>query len=122
MVTELGRAGSGGIDGGVEQSRAGCHVTERRRSDRVESADSTWARVRLRTGHEVALVNVSGVGALVETSARLLPGSAIVLHVVADDRTIAVRATVTRCHVCAIVKDAGVRYRCALAFAEPADV
>jgi hypothetical protein len=97
-------------------------MRERRRSDRIESADSTWARVRLRTGHEISLVNVSGGGALVETSARLLPGTAIVLHVVANDRTIAVRARVTRCHVCAIVNDGGVRYRCAVAFTEPADV
>jgi hypothetical protein len=64
-------------------------------------------------------VNVSGGGALVETSARLLPGTAIVLHVVSDDRTIALPARVTRCYVCAIDKAAGVRYRGALAFADP---
>jgi hypothetical protein len=93
-------------------------VVERRRSDRIESAASTWDRVRLRTGHEISLVNVSGGGALVETRARLLPGTAIVLHVHTDDRTVAVRARVTRCFVCAIDKNAGVRYRGALAFAD----
>lgn len=93
-------------------------VSERRRADRIESAACPWARVRLRTGHEISLVNVSGGGALVETSARLLPGTAIVLHVVADAGTMAVRARVTRCSVCAIDKTAGVRYRGALAFAD----
>ncbi len=95
-------------------------VIERRRSDRIESAESTWDRVRLRTGHEISLVNVSGGGALVETSARLLPGTAIVLHVLTDHQTVAVRARVTRCYVCAIDKTAGVRYRGALAFSENA--
>lgn len=94
-------------------------VTERRQSERIESAASSWGRVRLRTGHEVSLVNVSGGGALVETSARLLPGTAVILHVHAEQRTIAVRARVVRCHVCTIDKDAGVRYRGAVAFAEP---
>lgn len=89
---------------------------ERRRTARREPVpDEPLSRVRLRTGREVVVVNVSNSGLLVEGAARLLPGTHVDVHVVTRDGRVLVRSRVTRAYVCALEADA-VRDRGALAF------
>ena len=83
---------------------------ERRDPDSAESL----SRVRLRTGRELSVVNVSDGGALVE-GARLLPGTHVDVHVITRDGRVLVRSRVTRACVAGLQSNA-VRYRSALAF------
>lgn len=73
---------------------------ERRRARRRQTFDEHGvASARVRPGHDVALVNVSAGGALIETKHRLLPGSFIELQLTAGARSATVRARVLRCSV-----------------------
>jgi hypothetical protein len=73
---------------------------------------------RLRPGHVVHILNISSDGALVETPRRLLPGSAIDLHLDLPAETVNVRARVLRSTVTA-VHAGSVQYRGALLFDRP---
>jgi hypothetical protein len=81
----------------------------------VPAQDETLARVRLRTGRELVVVEISDGGALVEGSVRLLPGTHVEVHVVTREGRTLVRARVTRAWVFAVAADA-LQYRAALAF------
>lgn len=72
------------------------------------------SRVRLRTGLELSVVDVSDSGALVE-GARLLPGTHLDVHVITRDGRVLVRSRVVRAYVAELQSNA-VRYRGALAF------
>jgi len=76
-------------------------------------------RIRLRTGRELAVVDVSNGGALVE-GARLLPGTHVDVHVTTPDGRVLVRSRVVRSYVADLQSNA-VRYRGALAFDRPID-
>jgi len=69
----------------------------------------------MRTGRELAVVNVSNTGALVESATRLLPGTHVDVHVVTTDGRVLIRSRVTRAHVSALSADS-VSYRGALTF------
>ena len=73
------------------------------------------SRVRLRTGRELAVVEVSSVGALVEGSTRLLPGTHADVHIVTRQGRVLLRTRVVRAWVWHLEADV-VRYRAALAF------
>jgi len=89
---------------------------ERRRTIRREPyADEPLSRVRFRAGREVTVVNVSNTGLLVESAARLLPGTHLDVHVVTRDGRVLVRSRITRAYVSALEAEA-IRYRGALAF------
>jgi hypothetical protein len=90
-------------------------VERRAATRRVPDVDDTLARVRLRGGRELAVVEISDTGALVETSGRLLPGTHVEVHVVTRDGRTLVRSRVTRAWVFAVSADA-LRYRAALVF------
>ena len=92
-------------DNGMERRRL-----ERRAPDEGE----TVSRVRLRTGRELSVVDVSDGGALVE-GARLLPGTHLDVHVTTRDGRVLVRSRVVRAYVAELESNA-VRYRGALAF------
>jgi hypothetical protein len=94
---------------------------ERRRAiRRVPQPDEPIARVRLRTGRELAVLDVSNAGMCVEGSTRLLPGTHLDVHVVTRDGRMLVRSRVARCHVSALQADV-VTYRGALAFERSVD-
>lgn len=93
-------------------------VVERRRHPRVARKDTTWREVRLRTGDTLVLVDIAPGGALVESRRRLLPGTAVVVHLVSASHAISLRAMVVRCTVCALDAHEGVVYRGAVAFVE----
>ena len=90
--------------------------TERRRAARrVPQPDETVSRVRLRTGRELAVVNISHAGVLVEGVTRLLPGTHVEVHVVTRHGRVLVRTRVMRSSVSRLQADI-VCYRTALAF------
>lgn len=94
---------------------------DRRRATRREPrCEEPLARVRLRTGQELDVINVSSSGVLVEGSARLLPGTRLDVHIVTRDGRVLVRCRVIRAFVCHIEADR-VRYRGALAFERSID-
>jgi hypothetical protein len=70
---------------------------------------------RVRSGHEVRVVNLSAGGALIDAPIRLTPGSAIDLRLLLNGHLNPVRGRVVRCFVSAIQADT-VRYRAAVAF------
>lgn len=82
---------------------------------RAPLAEEPLSRVRLRTGRELAVVNVSNAGLLVEGTVRLLPGMHVDVHVVTRDGRLLVRSRIVRAYVSELEAGA-VRYRGALAF------
>lgn len=96
--------------------------SERRRAVRREpTPDEPLSRVRLRTGRELTVVNVSASGALVEGLARLVPNTHADVHVVTRHGRVLVRSRIVRAFVWRLERDS-VRYRTALAFDVPIDI
>jgi hypothetical protein len=91
-------------------------TTERRHAPRrVPDAGEPLSRVRLRTGRELSVVNVSAVGLLVAGPVRLLPGTHVDVHVVTPAGRVLVRSRVVRARVSALQADL-VEYQSALMF------
>ena len=84
-----------------------------RRSHEVEEHGIVSTSVR--PGYRARLLNISAGGALIETSHRLLPGSAVELQMEARDGRTSVRGRVVRCSV-SKVRASSVCYRGAIAF------
>ena len=82
---------------------------------RAPAPDETLARVRLRTGRELSVVDIGDTGALLEGTSRLLPGTHVEVHVVTREGRTLVRSRVTRASVFALAANS-LRYRAALAF------
>lgn len=96
---------------------------ERRRAIRRKRAELPWLReLRLRPGRDVALVNLSSGGALVETRTRLLPGARAVLRLTAAANSWTVPSSVSRAWVAAVEPEHGVTYRGVLVFDEALDL
>jgi|SRR5688572_6588986 len=95
--------------------------SERRRAvRRTPQPDEALSRVRLRTGRELTVVNVSSSGLLLEGLTRLLPNTHSDIHIVTRHGRVLVRARVVRALVCRLERDM-VCYRTALAFDTPVD-
>ncbi len=93
---------------------------DRRRSRRRALLDEHGIlTVCVRPGQEASLVDVSAAGALLETGRRLLPGTAIELHVGIRGRRALVRGRVLRCAVSDLAGGGGPRYRAAINFDQP---
>jgi hypothetical protein len=89
---------------------------ERRRTPRrTPHASEPTAWLRLRTGRELAVVDVAATGALVETEGRLLPGTGVDVHVMTTEGRELVRSRVVRAFVWSLSAERIV-YRGALAF------
>jgi hypothetical protein len=94
---------------------------ERRRESRREPAvDEPLTRLRLRGGRELAVIDVSSAGVLVEGAARLLPGTHVDVHLITKDGRVLVRSRVIRAYVSSLGSSAVV-YRGALAFEQAVD-
>ena len=89
-------------------------MERRKASRRVPAPDEPLCRVRLRAGREL------DVGALVEGTTRLLPGTHVDVHVVTPEGRTLVRSRVVRAFVHRVGADA-IRYRGALAFERAID-
>ena len=84
----------------------------RRSSDPIEHGIQ---RARIKFGEPAAVVNASAGGALIDTHHRLLPGTAVELHLENSEHHICVRGRVVRCAVVQ-VRAASVLYRGGIAF------
>lgn len=94
---------------------------ERRRAiRRAPAADEPLSRMRLRAARELVVINVSSSGALVESAARLLPGTHVDVHIVTSEGRTLVRSRVTRAYVSHLEADT-IRYRGAIAFERNVD-
>jgi len=87
---------------------------------RVPAKQEPLARVRLRAGRELDVVNISDTGILVDGLARLHPGAHVDVHVVTHQGRVLVRSRVVRAFVSHIEADV-LRYRGALAFEQAVD-
>ena len=67
--------------------------------------------VRLRTGHQASLVDISPDGIGFETEAGIAPGTPIDVVVVSGDRSGSRRALVVHSRVCGLHPTRGARYR-----------
>ena len=94
-------------------------VNERRGSRRRAAEPWPWRSARLRPGRDVVLLDVGDGGALVEASARMLPGTPVVLQLLMPEGARCIRGRVLRCEVASLDPCRGVRYRGALRFDEP---
>lgn len=93
----------------------------RRAARRTPRPDEALARVRLRTGRELAVVDISPHGALLEGVTRLLPNTHTDIHIVTRNGRVLVRTRVVRALVWQLERDV-VCYRTALAFETPVDI
>ncbi len=96
-------------------------LVERRLTARVP-ADALAARVTLRPGCVVALVDWSTGGALVQCARPLRPGARVNLRVIGRHRTVCLAAHVLRCTVWSLDPPGGITYRGAVRFDEPCDL
>ena len=94
---------------------------ERRRASRRSPAhDEPLARIRLRAGGQLVVIDVSPAGVLVEGATRLLPGTHVDVHVITGDGRTLVRSRVVRAYVWDLRPDR-ISYRGALAFDRAVD-
>ena len=95
---------------------------DRRRTIRRQRTELSWLRqLRLRPGLDVALVNLSAGGALVETSTRLRPGARTLVRLTGVSGSWTVSSLVSRSWVAAIDAKQGLVYRGALVFDKALD-
>ena len=94
-------------------------VTERRGFSRFAESSVRHLQAVLRPGHPIAIVNLSGGGALVDGWRPLRPGSRVFLQLSIGDQSAGRSARVVRSTVASLTGTDGVRYRCALSFDEP---
>lgn len=87
----------------------------RRAPRRCPGADDPLAHARLRTGAELHVAQVSDLGALVRTSARLLPGTHVDVHLMTVGGRVLRRARVARASVWRLAA-ADICFEVALAF------
>ena len=95
---------------------------ERRRAvRRTPQPDEALSQVRLRTGREFTVVNISSSGIFLEGLTRLLPNTHTDIHIVTRHGRVLVRARVVRALVWRLERDM-VCYRTALAFDIAVDI
>jgi len=88
---------------------------------RTPQPDEALSRVRLRTGREFTVVNISSSGAFLEGLTRLLPNTHTDIHIVTRHGRVLVRARVVRALVWRLERDM-VCYRTALSFDSAVDI
>jgi len=88
---------------------------------RTPQPDEALSRVRLRTGREFTVVNISSSGVFLEGLTRLLPNTHTDLHIVTRRGRVLVRGRVVRALVWRLERDM-VCYRTALSFESAVDV
>jgi len=96
-------------------------MNERRKHCRVSGAMVSDTIVRVRPGHEAALINLCTLGALIELRRPIAPGLRVDVQLTQNTARLIVRALVLRCSVRAIAALEGVTYEAALLFDETCD-
>ena len=96
------------------------HATERRKNTRCSGAGPRWKREAiLRPGQPIIVVNICKHAALVESGARLRPGSLSEIQLAGPSCRMSVRGRLDRCYVAALNP---IRFRGLLLFERPVDV
>jgi PilZ domain len=91
-------------------------TADRRRTTRLLTLlDHGIVSVRIRAGHAAHVIDVSALGALLETAHRMLPGTAVDLHFATQRERTSIRARVIRCAVVG-VRPTSLTYRGAVLF------
>jgi hypothetical protein len=98
-----------------------CAVTERRAHDRADDPWTRTAKVTLRPGHRIFIVNISRGGALVDGTRPMRPGTRVLVQIATPAGAVGLSALVLRCGVRALTADDGVVYRGALRFDDKRD-
>jgi hypothetical protein len=80
-----------------------------------------WCAARVRPGHDVQVLDLSCMGALIQGTTRLVPGSRVELRVGAIGSSLPIRGRIVRSYVSAIQRDV-VFYRSAIAFDQPLEL
>ena len=91
-------------------------VSERRAHERGNNPWCRTARVTLRPGHAINIVNISRGGALVDGARPMRPGTRVMLQIVTPTGALGLSALVLRCGVRSLSGAAGIIYRGALKF------
>ena len=99
---------------------AGARLERRHAARRRVGEADPLARIRLRTGRELTVIDVGNTGALVESATRLLPGTHVDTHVMTGAGRVLVRSRVTRARVSAVAAES-LTYQAALAFQQAID-
>ena len=95
---------------------------ERRTAERLGRGDVPWlSAIKLSWGGEVALVNISSSGVLVESGSKFIPGSTTELHLSGPETSLIVPVTFIRSEV-ARIDGFGVRYHAAATFGNELDL
>ena len=95
-------------------------AVERRTERRCAGAGPRWKREAvLRPGVPVVVVNISNRAALVESSARLRPGSLTDIQLSDHETRLRIRGRLERCYVAALEP---IRYRGLIVFEQPIEV
>ena len=95
---------------------------DRRQFSRRRERELEWVRtVRLRSGGDVALVDLSAGGALIDARVPLRPGALLSLEIIGRGLEAVVPLHVVRSQVSALMPD-GARYRGACVFARPIEL
>ena len=95
-------------------------VERRRATRRTVASDEPLAQAKLRAGGQLVVLDASNWGVLTETTARLLPGRHLDVHIVTPTGRTLVRSRVARAYVCRVQPDA-IHYHAALAFEQVVD-
>jgi hypothetical protein len=91
-------------------------AADRRAARRWLPRDLPWpVACRVAPGHDVAIVNLSAVGVLIEVAAPLAPGRGVTVHLLRSSRRVALAGAVVRCAIVA-VRRAGITYHAGIAF------
>ena len=104
-------------------ARAVDGVTEdRRRALRRPLGALPWlTAARLWPGRAIDVIDWSSGGMLIETNARLAPGRAVVLQLLADRGHLLINGQVARASIVTITPEAGIRCRGAVVFERSVD-
>ena len=95
-------------------------MERRRATRRTVAADEPLAQAKLRAGGQLVVLDASNWGVLTGTTARLLPGRHLDVHIVTPTGRTLVRSRVVRTFVYRLQPDA-IYYRAALAFDQAVD-
>jgi hypothetical protein len=95
-------------------------MAERRAFTRVQgTGPRSLPDLELRSDNRARLVDISCGGVLVESHARVLPGAAVELLLLADEQPRILRGAVARCQVSGLDPKLGPRYRAGVLFEHP---
>jgi len=92
------------------------HMDRRHADRRSGDAELSALTLALRTGTTVDVIDMSAGGALVESSARLEPGTNLAIRAFSTRTGVVNRATVIHCRVWSLDIRSGIRFRAGLRF------